>query len=74
MSKQIDNFLKRRERTATQYLEIIEEMLDSDEYSYAESTLTDIYNYVENGKYITDAQIKAVNTIKAKPDTSDEEI
>src|SRR3990167_1160748 len=64
----IDEFLNKNSNKAKEYEEIIEDMLrDGLKYNYAESTLIGILEFVERENSITDAQIKAVDNIKSKP-------
>lgn len=67
MSNPINDFLNKKAKRASEYLEILEGMLNSGDYMYAEQTLADIYGYVEEHQNITDAQVQAVENIKAKP-------
>lgn len=58
-------FLGKREDNAARYLEIIEEMLnDYEGYHWAESTLIDIYDFIEEHGYISEGQMTAVDNIR----------
>lgn len=63
----IGDFLKKKSNGASEYLAILEDMLNSGDYRYAEQTLADIYSFIEKNDHITDAQIQAVENIKQKP-------
>lgn len=67
MSNPIDDFLNKKKSKANEYLEILEGMLNSGDYIYAEHTLADIYSFIEKENHITDAQIQAIENIKEKP-------
>ena len=64
----IDDFLNKGQEKAQEYITIIEDMLnDYDSYHYAEQTLADILQDVEENGRITPRQIKAVENIRRKP-------
>lgn len=52
---------------AEEYAAILEDMLNSGDYVYAEHTLASIYTFIKEKGYISGGQVSAVNNIKAKP-------
>ena len=61
----VSQFLSKRETKATDYIDIIEDMLGNySTYGWAESTLVGIYDFIEKNGYITDKQIEAVENIR----------
>ena len=69
MNNPINEFLEKRKCEAFDYQEIIEDMMGTERYRYAESTLLSILNQIEKVGHITPAQKQAVDNIKAKPST-----
>lgn len=69
MSNPIQDFLNKKAERANKWLAIVEGMLNSGDYIYAEHTLADIYRFIEENQSITDAQIQAVENIREKPST-----
>ena len=67
MSNPISDFLNKKADKANEYHEILEDMLNSGDYIYAEHTLADIYDFIEKNNHITDAQIQAIENIREKP-------
>lgn len=63
----VQQFLDKAEDRGNKYLGIIEEMLDSGDYDYAEDTLIGIADYIDTHFRITDNQIQAIENIKNKP-------
>lgn len=63
----IDDFLKKKKGRAEEYHTILEDMLNSGRYLYAERTLADIWSFIEENGTITDAQVQAVENIREKP-------
>lgn len=61
----VSQFLSKRETKATEYIDIIEEMMgDYSKYNWAESTLLGIYDFIEKEGYITEKQIAAIENIR----------
>ena len=61
----VSQFLSKKETKATDYIDIIEDMLGNySTYGWAESTLVGIYDFIEKNGYITDKQIEAVENIR----------
>lgn len=68
MENPLEKFLNKNSKRAQEYYAIIEDMLsDGLRYTYAESTLMGILEFIEEEDNITDAQIQAVENIKEKP-------
>lgn len=63
----LDSFLNKNSRRAKAYTEAIEEMMGDSRWRYAESTLLGILQYIEDNDSVTDAQMQAVENIRAKP-------
>lgn len=71
MNQVLNSFVKKNDSKTTLWHTIIQEMLDSGSYDYAEETLYDIQQYIEFNHTISDKQIQAVKNIKNKPSYSD---
>ena len=69
MNNPVNELLEKRKCEAFDYQEIIEDMMGTERYRYAESTLLGILNQIEKTEHITEAQKQAVDNIKAKPST-----
>jgi len=67
MSETLNNFINKNNERAAEYLKILEDMLNSGNYIYAEHTLASMYGFIEKNGYISDSQITAINNIKKKP-------
>ncbi len=68
MSSPLEQFIKKNSSRGQEYREIIEEMMgDYSAYNYAEDTLLDILDYIDENDTITDAQILAIENIREKP-------
>lgn len=64
----LEEFLNKKSAPARKYKPILEGMLeDTDSYAYAYETLSGILAYVEDNDEISEAQIRAVEHIRAKP-------
>lgn len=67
MTDALQQFLGNNEKKAEKWLKIISDMSTDPAYEYASDTLDGIYDNVADEGRITDAQIQAVENIKAKP-------
>ena len=63
----LEQFINKNSSRAQKYYEILEEMLKSGRYIYAEHTLADILEYIDENDTITDGQIEAIQNIREKP-------
>ena len=64
----LEQFINKNSSRAEEYRGIIEEMMaDYSAYNYAESTMLGILEYIDENDTITDAQVQAIDNIKAKP-------
>lgn len=71
MNQALSSFINKNENRAVKWQEIITDMLDSNDYRYAEDTLAGILEHIEANNSVTDKQIEAVENIKAKPSNPD---
>ena len=68
MDASLEQFINKNSTRAEEYKDVIEDMLASgNRYTYAESTLVGILEYIEENDNITDAQIRVVGNIKDEP-------
>lgn len=70
MNDVLKSFADKNKKLAQQYKEIIEEMLDSGDYRYAETILVNYLYWIDEHGSLSSKQIEAVNNIKAKPSQS----
>lgn len=70
MNNVLEEFLEHKSEGSGHYLQIIDSMLGSNSYSYAEQTLVGIYEFIEEHGYITENQKHTVDNIKNKPSRS----
>jgi len=64
----LETFLNKHALRADKYRNLLEEMLAHQEaYSYAEKTLSGIWDYIDQYDSITDSQIEAIENIRLKP-------
>lgn len=63
------NKVKReKEPEWVRYRDMIEEMIDSGDFDWAEDTLEGIYDWVDDHQHITDGQMLAIDNIASKVD------
>jgi len=63
----LEQFINKNSNRAEEYREIIEDMMgDYSTYHYAESTILNILEYIDENDTITDAQVQAIKNIKEK--------
>lgn len=55
------------------YLERIAEMLDQEDYNYAEDTLVSMADWIKRNKHVTPKQRRAIHNIESKPHCDIEE-
>lgn len=67
MNNVLEEFLEHKSEGSEHYLEMVDEMIGSGMYSYAEQTLVGIYEFIEEHGYITENQKHTINNIKNKP-------
>ena len=67
MNNPLEQFINKNSSRAEEYREIIEDMMgDYYTYHYAESTLLNILEFIDENDTITDAQVQTIENIKAK--------
>lgn len=68
MNKELDKFIHRNVDEVLEWTNIITSMIeDSEDFGYADDTLRGILETIESSGAVTDAQIRAVENIRAKP-------
>lgn len=67
MNNALQSFINKNSTKAQQYHDIIEDMLESNRFRYAEDTLYGILKFIQENYSITEKQIEAVENIKNEP-------